>query len=84
MIRQVDGVTYSTELTSCDGSSITVLTAETCTIPTSTLLAAPFNLPWGSSIFAKVRASNIVNFSDYSDFGNGAVILTNPDTPVSL
>lgn len=48
------------------------------------LLSAPFNLAWGSSVFAKVAATNIVNISDDSIQGNGGIILTNPDPPVSL
>jgi hypothetical protein len=48
------------------------------------LQASPFNLPWGSNVFAKVIAINVVNPSDISDPGDGAVILTNPDSPTSL
>lgn len=47
-------------------------------------MSAPFNLNWGASIFAKVKATNIIGDSGTSIEGNGAVILTNPDAPVSL
>jgi len=60
------------------------MAATSCTIPITVLQAAPFNLPWGSSIFAKVVATNIVNPSDHSPVGNGAIILTYPDPPASL
>jgi hypothetical protein len=53
-------------------------------VPASSLLAAPFNIVWGSSIFAKVYATNIYGNSIESSGGNGAIILTNPDAPYSL
>ena len=83
-IRQSDGVTFSTELTTCNGASASVLAAASCTIPISTLQAAPFSLPWGVGVYAKVLATNIVNPSDVSTIGNGGVILTNPDSPTNL
>lgn len=48
------------------------------------LVAAPFNLPWGSSIFATITAENFYGFGDESDAANGAIILTNPDAPLVL
>jgi hypothetical protein len=48
------------------------------------LLAAPFSLPWGSSVYAKIIATNLVSSSAASDLGNGAIILTNPDAPLQL
>lgn len=39
---------------------------------------------WGSSIYAKVIAFNNYGDSATSIVGNGAVILTNPDAPLSL
>jgi hypothetical protein len=53
-------------------------------VPISALRTGSFALPWGSSIFAKVIAFNLYGNSLESDAGNGAVILTNPDTPVSI
>jgi hypothetical protein len=50
----------------------------------TSLKNAPFNLPWGSSIYAKVIASNMYGDSDISPKGNGAVIITSPDTPINL
>jgi hypothetical protein len=54
----------------------------TCTVPTTSLLVAPFLLPWGSSIYAQVVAQNIYGVSEISLVGNGAIILTIPDTPI--
>lgn len=51
-IRTNDGVTYETELTSCDGSSPTIVNAGKCTVPVVLLQASPFSLPWGASVFA--------------------------------
>ena len=39
---------------------------------------------WGSSIYAKVLAQNIYGNSIFSPVGNGALILTNPDSPTAL
>jgi hypothetical protein len=50
----------------------------------SQLIVAPFHLPYGSSIHAKVEAHNMYGISDLSPVGNGAVILTIPDTPINF
>lgn len=83
-IRHADEVTYSTELTACDGSESNIVSGTSCSIPISTLQADPFNLPWGSSIYAKVEAINDYGTSDTSVHGNGALILTKPDTPIDF
>ena len=41
-------------------------------------------MAWGSSIYASVSATNIYGTSSFSTAGNGAVIVTVPDAPVSL
>jgi len=55
-----------------------------CTVPISVLQASPYNLDWGSNIWATVIATNIVGSSNPSGPGNGSVILTNPNPPSSL
>jgi hypothetical protein len=55
-----------------------------CAIPIEKLIVSPYSLPWGSQVFAKVRAINIIGPSEYSQQGNGAIILTNPDAPWNL
>ena len=77
-------MTYSTELAGCSGLDPLVVSTRSCTVAISTLQASPFNLAWGASIYAKVQATNLVNSSDISNFGNGAVILTNPSQPTNL
>ena len=52
-----------------------------CSIPVADLLAAPYSLPWGSEVFAKVKATNIKGVSNFSDVGNGAVLITIPNAP---
>ncbi len=69
---------FSTESVNCD------VATTSCTIPISVLQAAPYNLAWGASIYASVIATNVVGSSVASSSGNGAVILTNPDPPISL
>lgn len=41
-------------------------------------------MPWGASIWFKVTATNIYGTSLTSEAGNGAIILTNPDIPLSF
>jgi hypothetical protein len=55
-----------------------------CLILTSVLIASPYNLAWGSEIYAQVSATNIKGTSIISDTGNGAIILTYPDAPTDL
>jgi hypothetical protein len=47
-------------------------------------MTAPFNMYWGDSVYAKVKAINIVGESEFSATGNGAVMITSPDAPVNL
>jgi len=82
-VKQNDN-TFSEETVTCDGSDSTILGQSYCLIPIATLRAAPFSHPWGASIYAKVVAINLVGESIESAEGNGAVILTTPDAPVSL
>jgi hypothetical protein len=80
-IRESDDVTYTTELTNCD---MTSSTATTCTVPVTTLSSTPFSLAWGTSVYAKVIATNVYGNSLESVEGNGAVITTTPDVPTSV
>lgn len=69
---------------SCDGSDSTILANKLCVVPITTLRSAPYDLPWGSSIYAKVKATNIVGTTEYSEAGNGAQIIMEPDAPINL
>lgn len=84
LIRQSDGSTYSQDLTDCNGADSTIIQTRRCTIPFDTLRAAPFSLPWGSSIYAKIVATNIMGNSLNSIAGNGAKITREPDPPMNL
>jgi hypothetical protein len=59
-------------------------TISECLIPVSVLRTTPFNLEWGSSVYAKVVASNIYGDSLASSVGNGAIITINPDPPTDF
>ena len=63
---------------------MSALTAVSCVIPVANLKAAPFSLDWGSSVYAKVTATNSYGNSLESDAGNGAVITTTPDAPTNV
>jgi len=77
-------VTFTETLTDCDGRSQTIISSTQCKVPIAKLRTAPYNLPWGSSIYFKVIASNIYGSSAVSDPVNGAVILTYPDAPKNI
>lgn len=77
-IRQSDGTNFTTETTKCNVSTTT------CTVPISILQASPYNLPWGTSVYATVIATNLIGSSAASVPGNGAVMATYPDPPRSL
>jgi len=75
---------FSEETANCNGLDSTVISSHSCFVQISDLLDSPFYLAWGSSIYAKVIATNIIGNSIESLEGNGAIILTNPDYPTDL
>jgi hypothetical protein len=50
----------------------------------STLLKYPFEIQWGSSIYARVKAYNVIGESSFSVPGNDAVILSVPSAPTNI
>ena len=82
-IQKSDG-TYLATATYCDGSSQAIVNAAKCEVPAVAINGSPYLKSWGSSIYAKVAASNIYGISSFSAAGNGAVILTVPDAPTSV
>jgi hypothetical protein len=83
-IRHSNLATYSENLNYCDGSDSDIVAAMSCDIPASVLNVSPYTLAWGTSVFAKVRATNEKGASTESNAGNGAIIYTKPDSPVSV
>lgn len=83
-IRESDLTTFTEDSVNCDGTNSGIVSALTCTIPVSVLKAAPYSLPWGADVYAKVLATNIYGSSVDSAEGNGAMITTNPDEPTDL
>lgn len=71
-------------MVNCDASDVTIRDNAACTIPVSTLIAAPYSLAWGTNVHAKVVATNIYGDSSRSQAGYGAIITTNPDPPINL
>ena len=82
-IRQNDG-DFSEDLTNCDGSDVDIIASTNCLVPIMILRDSTYQLPWGSSITAKVVAYNLYGYSAESLEGNGAVILTYPDAPINV
>jgi hypothetical protein len=83
-LRQSDNVTYSIQPTDCDGSQQDMVTATQCSIPIDSLRISPFNLNWGSNIYAKVIGYNVYGNSALSDAGSEAIILTKPNAPINV
>ena len=83
LIKKSDGA-FAMDLTHCDGTNDVVVFTRTCSVPIDTLRNSPFNLVWGDSIVAKVTAINAYGSSLSSIEGNGAIIVTVPDSPLSL
>ena len=81
---QSDNITFTQDLTDCDGTKASIVSAAQCSVPITILRASPYSLSWGSSIYAKVVATNIYGNSAISLSGNGAVILTVPDSPTTI
>jgi hypothetical protein len=75
---------YIEDLTVCDGSDSVIVAALSCSVASSHFTGVTFDLAWGSSIFAKVTATNYLGSSTESDAGNGALILTVPAAPDNL
>jgi hypothetical protein len=62
--------TFSKELQNCDGENdLSVISSTSCTIPISTLKAAPFSLTDGMTVFVKVIAFNSIGDSPDSVIG---------------
>ena len=54
-VRQEDATTYSENTLHCDGvNTLTIINTRTCSIPITVLIDEPYNLPWGSSIYANI------------------------------
>ena len=83
-VRDSTTLSYSTELTNCDGSNADIITNKSCDIPVSVLISSPFNLAWGDDVYAKISATNEKGSSSQSSAGNGAIIITYPDAPLNL
>jgi hypothetical protein len=84
MIRESDELTFTETLPTCDGTQTTIVDTRTCSVPIATLRTAPYNIAWGSGIYATVSATNVYDTSAVSLAGNGAVILTVPTEPINL
>ena len=77
-------MSFEPENVKCYGADPSILSNTECSVPKLTFRSSPFDLPWGSSIWAKVIAYNAYGDSAESLLGNGAVILTMPDAPTDL
>ena len=83
-IRLRDGISFTTDLSNCNGANAAVVNTRSCMVPVSTLRNKPFEIEWATSVWATVQAHNSYGSSGVSEQGNGAIIVTIPDAPVNL
>lgn len=83
-IKKYNSEEFAIEPTNCNGGDETIRSTRSCYVPINILRGSTYNHPWGASIYAKVVAYNIYGLSDESAVGNGAIILTVPDAPLSV
>lgn len=83
-LQEIDTGIYTEETIDCVGTDQTVIDNASCDVAVSTLLAAPYWLDGGDSVYAKVIAINVYGSSDISSEGNGAYYRRIPDVPVNL
>ena len=78
-IMHSDGVSFSTQLTHCDGGNKSVFDARACSIPAAVLRASPYSLAQGDPISPIIRFKNEIGFSDWSQ--NVDTLLLMSDVP---
>ena len=79
LIRESDGLTYSVDTTTCDGSDSTIRTTRECYVPLTTL-RTDFGLGYGDLVVARARATNSIGDGQYSQPNSaGATIQTEPE-----
>jgi len=61
-----------------------IFTSSQCTIPISRLLNPPYSYTYGTSVYVKISAINVIGSSAYSSPANGAIVLATPDAPINL
>ena len=71
--------TFIEDLTNCDASAPDIMAELRCRIPVAVLVAAPFTLPPGTTVVAKVQARNARGWGPFSEENTaGAVVITEP------
>ena len=84
-IRHFDGVNFSANTVYCDGlNTLTIINTRKCSVPISAITGDPYQLPWGTGVYADLQAFNTIGGGAVSSQGNGAVILIVPDPPINL
>jgi len=78
LIKQADGV-YSEETVNCNAATDPVFSAAYCDVPLTVLRASPYSLTLGTLVQAKVKATNVIGDSAFSQENTaGATIETEP------
>jgi hypothetical protein len=75
---------YLQNINHCNGALAIIVQNAQCSIPTANLNADPFNLAWGSKVYAYVIAFNVYGASGSSAVGGGVVMMTIPNAPINI
>jgi hypothetical protein len=71
--------TFVEDLTNCDASAPDIMDELRCRVPVAVLVAAPFSLPPGATVVAKVQARNARGWGPFSAENTaGALVITVP------
>lgn len=84
LIGTGDLTTYVADNTNCNGALSTILTAQSCLVPFTSLRAQPFSIAWGQIVYVTVTAVNAYGSSLASPVGGTTQILRVPDSPINL
>ena len=82
LIEQSDDQ-FSEHAADCDASTDPVLTNLYCDVPMNVLRGAPYNLVLGDLVRAKVKATNAVGDSDFSQENTGGVVVETVPGPMT-
>lgn len=84
VIAHSDGVTFTEEVTECDGTLQDIIDNQLCLISSQVLNQFPYEILWAGSVTAKITAYNSKGASQESAEGNGAVLLWGPSAPQNI
>ena len=83
-ILEVDGLTFTEDLTNCDGADQATFDARSCTFLSTVLKTAPYELVQQSPIIPRVKFLNEIGWSNWSTITSPVLMTTVPHKPPFL